>query len=77
MTILHQIGLGLRQLFQLAPMPLVRGLFVGTLIAVLIWVLRLPAERTQPPGGARRWDENLKIGAAVALLIQIAIYLCF
>jgi hypothetical protein len=27
-----------------------------------------------PPGGAKRWDENLKIGAAIAIAIQILIY---
>jgi hypothetical protein len=53
---------------------LVRLLFVASLVALLIWVLRLPATATSPPGGAKRWDENLKIGAAVALSIQILIY---
>jgi hypothetical protein len=52
----------------------VRLLFVGSLILLLIWVLMLPAKATTPPGGAKRWDENLKLGATVALVIQILIY---
>ena len=38
-----------------------------------IWVLRLSASKTCPPGGAKRWDENLKFGAVLAVVIQIAI----
>jgi len=39
-----------------------------------LWVLSLPAERTEPEGGARRWDENLKWSAGLALGIQILVY---
>ncbi|HIF34231.1 MAG: hypothetical protein ABGX22_20540 [Pirellulaceae bacterium] len=74
MTPLHWIGESLREVLGRVPLGIVRLLFVGTLVALLIWVLFLPKERTTPPGGAKRWDENLKFGAAVALLIQIAIY---
>ena len=55
------------------PPGLVRVLFVALPVLVLAWVLRLPAEQTNLPGG--RWDTNLKLGAAVALLVQIGIYL--
>ena len=74
MTPLHELGELLRQSLQAIPLPLVRCLFVGSLVALLIWVMRLPESATTPAGGAKRWDENLKIGAAAALLIQILIY---
>ena len=74
MTGLHQIGQWFRELLQSVPLSAVRGLFLGTLVILLVWVLRLPASVTTPRGGACRWDENLKVGAALAILIQIAIY---
>jgi hypothetical protein len=74
MTLLHQFGELLRTTMQAVPLVAVRCLFVGTLLALLIWVWRLPNEVTSPPGGAKRWDENLKLGAALALLIQIVVY---
>lgn len=74
MTGLHQIGQWLRELLQSVPLSVVRGLFLGSLVILLIWVLRLPASVTAPREGARRWDENLKVGAVIAILIQIAIY---
>ena len=75
MTPLHQFGDAVRDLMLSIPLPAVRALFVLTLVAVLVWVLRLPASATTPPEGAKRWDENLKVGAAFALLLQIAVYL--
>jgi hypothetical protein len=74
MTPLHHIGEFLRQSLQAIPLAAVRVLFVASLVALLVWVLRLPPRATTPPGGARRWDENLKVGAAIALLIQVLIY---
>lgn len=74
MTPLHHFGEAVRNLMLLIPLPAVRGLFLLTLVVLLIWVLRLPTAAVTPPGGAKRWDENLKIGAAVALLLQIAVY---
>ena len=74
MTPLHQFGEFLRNLMLTIPLPVVRGLFLLTLVVLLVWVLRLPAAAVTPPGGAKRWDENLKFGAAVAVLLQIAIY---
>ena len=76
MTPLHHIGEFLRQRLLLIPLSAVRILFVGTLIILLFWVLRLPRSATTPVGGAKRWDENLKLGASIALLIQIVIYIC-
>ncbi len=75
MTPLHDVGDWFRRMLIDVPLPAVRVLFVGTLLVVLIWVLRLPASAATPVGGAKRWDENLKIGAVLALLIQIVIYL--
>lgn len=74
MTPLHLFGEFVRQQLQSVPMPLVRLLFVASLLILLIWVLRLPKSVTTPTGGAKRWDENLKTGAAIALVIQIALY---
>lgn len=74
MTPLHLVGEFLRSALLSIPLPLVRLLFVATLLAVLVWVLRLPRAVTTPPEGATRWDENLKTGATVALAIQILIY---
>jgi hypothetical protein len=75
-TLLHHIGQTLRELLQSVPLLAVRFLFLVSLIALLVWVLRLPDSETTPTGGARRWHENLKFGAALAILIQIVIYAC-
>lgn len=74
MTPLHHLGDLIRNALLLVPLPLVRALFVGSLIALLTWVWLLPRDATSPPGGARRWDENLKLGATLALIIQILVY---
>jgi hypothetical protein len=76
MTPLHQFGEFLRESLQIIPLSMVRLLFVGTLVVLLVWVLRLPRSATTPPEGVKRWDENLKLGATIALLIQIIVYLC-
>ena len=77
MTPLHRLGETLRDAMLAIPLPIVRIVFVGILILLAIWVIRLPAEETTPPEGARKWDENLKPFAVLALLIQVAIYLIF
>ncbi len=74
MTPLHHLGEFLRAILKTIPLTAIRVLFVASLVALLIWVVRLPKSATEPDGGAKRWDENLKIGAAAALLIQIVIY---
>ncbi len=74
MTPLHDVGNFLRQSLLSIPLPLVRLLFVGSLLVLLIWVLKLPRSRTTPPGGATGPGENLKLGATVTLVIQILIY---
>ena len=77
MTPLHQLGDFLRNTLEGIPLQTVRMLFVGSLVALLIWVLQLPPSATKPPGGATRWDANLKIVASIALLLQILIYSFF
>ena len=74
MTPLHHFGETLRVALLGIPLSAVRMLFVGSLVVLLAWVLCLPRERTTPDGRAARWDENLKLAAALALAVQIAIY---
>lgn len=74
MTVLHRFGDFIRAALLAIPLPMVRVVFVGTLLALLVWVLLLPRSVTTPPNGSGRWDENLKLGATLALLIQIVIY---
>jgi hypothetical protein len=74
MTLLHAIGNFFRDQLQTVPLPAVRGLFLLLLFAILLWVLRLPRSETTPPNRESRWDENLKLWASVALVIQILIY---
>ncbi len=77
-TILHRVGETLREVMTAVPMPLVRAIFVGLLLALLVWVLRLPRERVRPPADVPSgWSSNLKLWAAVALGIQALIYLVF
>lgn len=74
MTPLHQLGNSLREVLIAVPLSAIRVLFVASLVVLLIWVIRLPRSATTPPGGAKRWDENLKLGACIALILQIIIY---
>jgi len=74
MTPLHHIGNLVRELLLQVPLPVVRALFLAVPIVLLIWVLRLPREVTTSPESSGRAGQNLKYGAALALLIQIAIY---
>lgn len=77
-TILHQFGNLLRSALQSISMDLVRYLFLLLIATVLIVVWRLPKSETTPiKTGPVRWDENLKIWASLALLIQLAIYWFF
>jgi hypothetical protein len=74
MTPLHEIGNFFRDLLLRVPLEVVRGLFLLLPVGLLVWVLLLPRSETTPPGRESRWDENLKLWAGVALLIQIVIY---
>ena len=75
MTPLHVVGDFLRDWLLRVPLGVVQALFVLLPTALLIWVLCLPRSATTPPDGHGGWSENLKFGAALALLFQIAIYL--
>lgn len=74
MSPLHHVGEFLRELLLRVPLGLARGLFVATLLALLLWVWLLPSSQTRPPHRPPRPSENLKLWAGLALLIQIAIY---
>lgn len=74
MTILHRIGNFFRELLMQIPLSGVRAAILVVLILLWIWVLRLPRSDTAPPHRQSRWDENLKLWASIALVIQILIY---
>ncbi len=73
-TPLHSLGDWLRSLLLGIPMPAVRWIFIACLVAVLLAIWRLPKSETTPENGSNRWDENLKVWATLAILIQILIY---
>lgn len=81
MTPLHWFGELIRNAMIAVPMGVVRALFVGLLLGLLVWVLRLPKERTRPPlEDGSGYDEkslsgNLKLWAALALALLALIYL--
>jgi hypothetical protein len=77
MSPLHRIGDLLRSALLGLPLGAVRALFVLSLTVLLVWVLRLPRGATSPHEAPTRPSENLKVWAALALAIQIAIYLFF
>ena len=74
MTVLHDIGQIVREFLLTVPLPVARGVFLTVPTLVLIWVLTLPASETTAPEHEHAWSGNLKVVAAVALLLQIAIY---
>jgi len=80
MTPLHVIGQFVREWMGAIPLPFVRGLFIALPVILLVWVLSLPKEETTPPEDISdsndhgRWTANLKFGAALALILQIIIY---
>ena len=77
MSPLHQFGDLIRELLMKVPLVAVRGLFLLFIGALLIWVLTLPRTQTTPPGtqtGKVRLSDNLKLWAAVSLVLQFLIY---
>lgn len=74
MTPLHHFGNFVRDLFLSIPLGGARLLFIALPIVLLIWVLSLPREETTPEQGKGSWDENLKLGATIALVLQVLIY---
>lgn len=76
MTILHHIGDAIRSALSLIPLSVVRGLFLLTLLVILVWVVSLPRSAGRETSDSH-WTSDLRIWAAAALLIQIAIYSIF
>jgi hypothetical protein len=74
MTPLHVLGDFFRDLLLKVPLGAVRVVFVLVPLGLLIWVLCLPRSETTPEGRESRWDENLKLWAGLALVIQVLIY---
>ena len=74
MTLLHYIGDFIRGLLLQVPLVAARALFLLVLIALLVWVLFMPRQHVTPPSGSTRLSENLKVWAALSLLVQIVIY---
>jgi hypothetical protein len=73
MTPLHHIGDFFRELLLRVPLEAARGVFLVTLVALLLWVLKLPAHETTDTDAAGN-RRNLKPWAVLALLVQIVIY---
>jgi uncharacterized iron-regulated membrane protein len=76
MTPLHYFGDFFRQLVLVVPLPVARAIFVLLLVGLLIWIIRLPSERVRPTGSdLGGWASNLKLWAAIAIGVQILIYI--
>ena len=73
MTPLHLVGEWLREALAMVPLTAVRALFVAVPLVVLVWVLALPRAATTDPATSS-WAGNLKMWAALALVIQVLIY---
>jgi len=74
MSPLHYFGDFVRELLLKVPLPLARGLFVLLMLALLIWVLTLPRKEVTRSESSDRISENLRVWAALALLIQVVVY---
>jgi hypothetical protein len=74
MTPLHSIGDTLRNLLLLIDLAYVRALFVAIPLFLLVWVLTLPRSVARPANGSGRLAEDLRLWAALALIIQTLIY---
>ena len=73
-TILHWLGDRVRDLLLQVPLEIVRLLFIALPVLVLIWVVRQPGQQTGSGDTAMRSQTGLKLGAAVALLLQALVY---
>ncbi|OHB74973.1 MAG: hypothetical protein A2W31_11910 [Planctomycetes bacterium RBG_16_64_10] len=74
MTPLHQVGQWVREMLLRIPLPVVRAIFLAVPILLLVWVLSLPRSETRSPEGTGGWSGDLKVMAAVALLLQVVVY---
>ena len=72
-TFLHQIGDAIRTAMAAVPLSLVGWVFVAIPAVLLLWVLTC---RIAPDGDntAPRAARLIRIGAAVALALQVVIY---
>jgi hypothetical protein len=75
MSWLHYIGEFFRSMMLGVPLEVARGIFVLVMVGLLIWVLVLPQAQVTPPGRPVRPGENLKVWAALALVLQVLIYI--
>lgn len=73
-TPLHWIGEFARDLTAAVPLPVVRAVFIAIPALLLVWVLLLKRDQVTPERPTGRFGENLKLGAAFALILQIVIY---
>lgn len=73
MNLLHAVGQTVRDVLAAIPLGFVRGAIIVGLALLLLWVVRLPQSETKDAGSNGR-GIDLRWGAALALLIQIAIY---
>jgi hypothetical protein len=74
MTPLHQFGESVRQLLLQVPLGVARALFLLLIAGLLCWVLTLPRAQTTPAKAEARLSENLKLWAALSLIVQLLIY---
>ena len=77
MTVLHWIGDAIREQWLQVPLWGARCLFIGLLLALMGWVVQLPASQVTPPGRRCEWYEDLRIWAWLALMFQIIVYCVF
>ena len=77
MSPLHGVGMLLRDALAQIPLSAVRVLLVAVPLLLMVWVLRLPTERTTPGDGRTGWDVDLRLWAWLALAAQVVIYCLF
>lgn len=67
------IGDQLREVFLQIPLWIARGLFLGLLFALMVWVVQMPKSATTPKTDSP-WHEDLRVWAWLALVIQMFAY---
>lgn len=75
MSPLHYFGDFIRELLLKVPLPFARALFVLLMLALLIWILTLPRKEVTRSESSNRLSENLRIWAALALFVQVIVYI--
>ena len=71
-TFLHDIGDTIRNAMATVPLSLVGWAFVAIPMVLLVWVLKCPIRDDENRDSKR--VRLLRIGAALALVLQIVIY---